>query len=393
MTNSLMARVANEEEASPKTLEQAIYRLGAFYSRTGRASELAELTTAIRAVFHLLPKAKAAKIVRTLIDEISKIDDTVSLQIEVCKDCITWAASQNRKYLKQRVEARLAALHLKGKQYGEALDVLSPLVKEVRKLDDKPVLLELHLLSSQVYYAVKNLPKAKGSLTAARTCASAVYVAPRLQAELDLQAGIVLTEEGDYKTAYSYFYESFENFSQLDDSRASSCLKYMMLSKLMLGSYDDVHSLVTSKMGLKYTGKDIAALREITAAYTSRSVKSFQQALDLYPEELVNDELVSARLGDLHSALLEANLLRIVEPYSAVELDHIASLIELPTKEVTSKLSQMILDRALYGTLDQGAGTLLVFDAPEDGQLYDTALKTVDSMQTAVNVMASRFFG
>ncbi|KAI5351356.1 hypothetical protein L3X38_004247 [Prunus dulcis] len=61
-------------------------------------------------------------------------------------DSIAHALEQT--FLRQRVEARLASLLMESKEYSEALSVLSGLIKEVRRLVDKLLLVDIDLMRS-----------------------------------------------------------------------------------------------------------------------------------------------------------------------------------------------------------------------------------------------------
>jgi 26S proteasome regulatory subunit N6 len=75
--------------------------------------------------------------------------------------------------------------------------------------------------------------------------------------------------------------------------------------------------------------------------------------------DISQDPVISHHVRELNERLIEQNLCRIVEPYSRVEIEHVAKLAKLPIERVHSKLGDMILDKKLNATLDQGIGALM----------------------------------
>ncbi|CAH9090717.1 unnamed protein product, partial [Cuscuta europaea] len=200
---SILHNILNSPSSSSDALrikEQAIANLSDLLRQENRADDLKNLLTQLRPFFSLIPKAKTAKIVRSIVDTLAKIPGTSDLQITLCKDIVQWTRDEKRTFLRQRIEAKLASLLMESKEYAEALTLLSGLIKEVRRLDDKLLLVEIDLLESKLHFALRNLAKAKAALTAARTAANAIYVPPGQQGCIDLQSGILHAEEKDYKT-------------------------------------------------------------------------------------------------------------------------------------------------------------------------------------------------
>ena len=139
---------------------------------------------------------------RTLIDSVGTIPNSTAVQIQLCKDSIEWCREVKRTFLRQRIESRLASLLLQQKDYKPALILISGLIKEVKKIDDKLLMVEIMLVESRIHLALHNVPKSKASLTTGRASANSIYCPPELQAQIDQQAGTLCAEEKDYKTAY-----------------------------------------------------------------------------------------------------------------------------------------------------------------------------------------------
>ncbi|KAL0636423.1 26S proteasome regulatory subunit rpn6 [Maublancomyces gigas] len=376
----------NDEDL--RNYELALMDLGGLYRDSRRTSELAELIKTSRAVLSAFAKAKTAKIVRQLIDLFTTIPDTLDIQITVTRSCIEWAISERRSFLRQNLETRLIGLYLQKHSYTEAITLINALLKELKRLDDKMVLVEVQLLESRAYHALRNIPKSRASLTSARTSANAVYCSPLMQAGLDMQSGILHAEDKDYNTAYSYFIEALDGYSAQDETKKSvAALKYMLLSKIMLNLTDDVHQIMTGKLAIKYAGRDIEAMKAVARAHSNRSLAEFELALADYKEELGSDTFIRSHFTALYDTLLEQNLVRVIEPFSRVEIEHVAKLVGLGTGQVEGKLSQMILDKVFSGVLDQGTGCLIVFDEVGRDKSYDAALETIKKLSDVVEVL------
>ncbi|KAF8163850.1 PCI domain-containing protein [Crassisporium funariophilum] len=371
--------------------EVALVKLGELYRDQKNAQGLADVITQSRAFMSSTAKAKTAKLIRTLLDYFSSIPGSQKIQMKTLTDNIAWAKSEKRIFLKHSLETRLVSLQLETQQYKPALTLIDTLLTELKRLDDKMILTEVHLLESRVYRGIGNLAKSKAALTSSRTAANSIYCPPSLQAALDLQSGILHAEDKDYTTGYSYFFEAFENLSSQGEDGALGALKYMLLCKVMLNLPEDVNSLLTIKLALKYAQlRDVESMRAIARAHQNRNLADFEKALRDYKAELSSDPTIRSHLAALYDTLLEQNLLRIVEPYSVVEIEHVAEMVGQERQAVEAKLSQMILDKVFYGVLDQGRGCLLVFDQPEADNTYGAAIKTLEQVGKVVESLYAK---
>ena len=79
-----LERIISDSAVDPESIgvkEQAVTRLAELCAEHKLADKLIALMVALRPLFAQVAKAKTAKIVRTLIDQLAKIPDTHELQV------------------------------------------------------------------------------------------------------------------------------------------------------------------------------------------------------------------------------------------------------------------------------------------------------------------------
>jgi 26S proteasome regulatory subunit N6 len=408
----ILKQIIESPKAGPKATqikERGVYELTRAYCGQQQYSQIVTFLET-SAFFQNVTKAKCAKVVRQILDIVCSLaPEQYDMQKEICLKIVEWCRREKRTFLRQRVESKLASILFAQNLFAEALTTIDRLLSELKKIDDKQLLVETHLMESKIHFGLRNVPKAKAALTASRTAANAIYVAPNLQASIDTMSGTIHTEEGDYSTAHSYFLEAFEQLDQMNEKvQATPCLKYMMLCRILdsltktlklsakgaIGADKtgglDIANLITSRQAIKYAGRDLEAMAAIARAATDRSLVTYEKVLAEYAGELQSDLLIKHHLFVLQEQLLESNLIRIMEPYSCVELDHISRLMDLPLPTVEKKLSQMILDGKFQGILDQGKGQLIIYEESEKDKAMEKGLQVLESMDQVVTTLFER---
>jgi 26S proteasome regulatory subunit N6 len=85
----------------------SVLRLAKTYCKNSQYDNVLLLLKQCNEFFILIPKAKTAKIVRNIIDLISTFPNSLSIQINLCREVIDWCKLEKRTFLRQRIESKV----------------------------------------------------------------------------------------------------------------------------------------------------------------------------------------------------------------------------------------------------------------------------------------------
>ena len=329
------------------------------------------------------------KLTDKLISKLKKRKELLDDVVKVCEEITKFCDETNNISMKSKIQTRLAEVYYIHEHYAKALEICNKVIFDLKRYEDNLGLIQLLLLESKIHYVTNGISKSKAALTSVKTLVTKVYVEPKLQANIDMQAGILAAHEKDFNLAYSYFFEAFDVYNIPNQKRRNKGLRafqYMIMSKIVGDHIEEVNNVVLSKQGKDYLGKEVDALRSIESAVKEKSIKLLKENIEKN-QEYFKDPIIRYHINNLHNDLLEKNLIKIIKPYSVVEIEFVAKSIGLNYQDVLSKLRQMILDKKINGILDQGKGSLIIYDVESSNPYLDKSIETFKNLEKVVEAL------
>lgn len=302
-----------------------------------------------------ITKATASVLLKHALDEMELNIQHSDETIQVYDHALSWAAEKKRNLLVLDLKMRKAEALLALDRLKPCLDLLSETEKTLKKIDDKMGLVKLYYLESKVYYKLRNLPRAKSSLTLSRSTSTMVYCPPLVQAKMDLLNSMYLADEREYKTAAAYALDAVEGFALAKDTKLGVVsVRYLLLMKIMEKKTRELQTLLAHKHVAPYKkDKCVEMLCEVGRCVSERNLKKCNDIIESNAEEVSGDRFMSSHLLFLCDSLIDANILKIIEPYSAVRVEYISEALGFDTATIENRLRRMILDERIKGTIDQ----------------------------------------
>ncbi|CDW52331.1 PCI domain containing protein [Trichuris trichiura] len=306
------------------------------------------------------------KSINNILDHISTIKEIDLLELlydstlEVLKN-----ARNDRLWFKTNI--KLAKLYFDRRDFRSLSKILDELrhscqsngaVDELRKGTQ---LLEIYALEIQMYTEQKNNKKLKVSFSI-KTSAISAIPHPLIMGVVRECGGKMHLREGQFEEAHVDFLEAFKNYDESGNMRRVSCLKYLVLTSMLLKSgINPFHSQETKPYE---NDPEIFVMTQLVRAYQNDDLVNFQLIIEQNKDNVLGDPFIRERVEELLSNIRTQVLVKLIKPFTRIQLSFLADGLHVSLKEVKNLLAHAIRDNAVSGTIDSMNNVLTLTRTP-----------------------------
>ncbi|KAL0266181.1 UNVERIFIED_CONTAM: hypothetical protein PYX00_011898 [Menopon gallinae] len=314
---------------------------------------------------------RITKIVKKILKALPS--DKAQEVLGLVSELIAWADKENKKILKLDLECKRINALLNIGRHTECLESTRRVMKDLKRFDDKENQIRLYICESRAFYDLQDIAKSRSSLTSARILAVSAYCPYELQAQIDLLCGMLICEEKQYSTAYSYFVEAIDSFKLAKEPEGALLTgRYLLLSKIIDKRWQDISNLMKSKIFIPFLNDAfIQLLLKVEVSCRNRDLRAYHMLLDENKDIINTDKFIKSHLYFLYGVLFESNILKIIEPYSNIKISTISDALGFSRHDVEDTIRKMILERKINGTIDNVNGCIFLFDRRDTEESLD----------------------
>ncbi len=268
---------------------------------------------------------------------------------------LTALEEANNERLWVKTNLKLAKLWLDRKEYSRLNKILRALHKALQTddgSDDQSKgthLLEVYALEIQMYTETKNNKKLKELYHRTLKVKSAIPH-PRIMGVIRECGGKMHMSEKQWDAAQIDFFESFRNYDEAGSPLRITVLKYLVLANMLVKS--EISPFGAQETKPYKDDPKITAMTTLVEAYQRNDIAAFEHILRTNREDIMDDPFIAQHINDVLRNIRTAVLLRLIGPYTRINMGYIAQELNITSEEVEDLLIGLILDGVIKGRID-----------------------------------------
>jgi len=332
------------------------------------------------------------KVINKILDLVSGSEQMALLQ-ELYETTLTALQEAKNERLWFKTKLKLGKLWFDRAEYGRLQKIIKELNSSCQHEDGTDdmkkgtQLLEVYALEIQMYTATKNNKKLKSLYQKALQIKSAIPH-PKIMGVIRECGGKMHMALREWEPARNDFFDAFKNYDEAGVGRRIQCLKYLILSNMLMNS--DISPFDSQEAKPYKNDPEILAMTNLLSAYMNNEIREFERILKRNNSTIMGDAFIKMYLDDLLKNIRTQVLLRVIKPYTRIRLSFISSELNIAQGEVEELLVSLILDGHIDGHIDQVGALLLLTDKAADAKKYSALDKWSTQLAALQSTICSK---